>query len=177
MRPQVIMPQPPAVIHLDRYEPYHLRYSAKARCSCGAGLAYPVNNDIHGAWICSAVLLGAADISQLHDRYDFISYSVKSEANSGMGYVTTRPIEQGRVLQKTIAECSCGHAWEKGPYEPKDQNSAGLAGACAECGNTNGAGIGATSGPGIVVPIKCRFMDYLLLPDGTLKVLQVESPG
>lgn len=63
-----------------------LIFAATARCSCGAGLAYPPHGPIYtGEWLCSAILQGnalpAADPdSVVHDSgFPFSVYEIKSE--------------------------------------------------------------------------------------------------
>lgn len=74
-----------------------LIFAATARCSCGAGLAYPKNVGMHGAWTCSDILLGRAKPkgdpeSKMHDGdLPFAFYEVKSENQPSAGGATTRP--------------------------------------------------------------------------------------
>ena len=66
-----------------------LRFSATARCSCGAGLAYPKCSGIDGCWDCSEVLMGTADITLIHSgRMPFSMYNIKAESDHNG---TTRP--------------------------------------------------------------------------------------
>ncbi len=174
MRPQVLMPAQ-QIQKLDKYEPHHLYYSATGRCACKAGLAYPADNDIHGSWICSAVLLGTADPTVQHDRYPFAFYSIKGESQVTQGYQTTRPPEQGTLLLKSFVTCSCGHTWEKGPYLPIEENKEGLAGHCSECGNENGAGNSSRCEPGMVKPIERRVGQFLRTPSG--EILPILAPS
>lgn len=73
-----------------------LRFSATARCECGAGFAYPVNISFYaGAWECSAILMGKADRNVLHSGcMPFASHEVRSESQSILGNITTRPIKE-----------------------------------------------------------------------------------
>ncbi len=77
----------------QRYAPEDLCFSATARCGCGAGLAYPKKSGMHGSWHCSAILLGAADKTQTHDKLPFAFYEIKSENQPSANGATTRPKE------------------------------------------------------------------------------------
>ncbi len=76
-----------------------LTFAATSRCPCGAGLAYdPASPEgMHGAWDCSAILLGTAIPSgqpgavQHTARLPFIFYEVKSENQPSAEGRTTRP--------------------------------------------------------------------------------------
>lgn len=85
------------------YTPEQLRFSARARCRCGAGLAYPLDGNLRGCWECSAVLLGEATPSLDHDGpRPFTFWEVKSEHESGDDSTTTRPggkIDRERTRQ------------------------------------------------------------------------------
>lgn len=73
------------------YDPEQLRFSAAARCRCGAGLAHPMNHDVRGAWECSAILLGDAQPSLDHDGpRPFMFWEVRSESGDDTAN-TTRP--------------------------------------------------------------------------------------
>lgn len=70
-----------------------LRYSAFARCPCGAGLAYPTAFSMHGWWDCAAILTGTADRAAKHtDKLPFAFYEVKSEDQPSANGATTRPV-------------------------------------------------------------------------------------
>ena len=70
-----------------------LRYAATARCSCGAGLAYPKGCPMTHYWDCSAILKGTADPAKTHSaQLPFAFYSIISEdQKSRSGGMTTRP--------------------------------------------------------------------------------------
>jgi hypothetical protein len=69
-----------------------LIYSAYARCTCGAGYAYPKKIGIHGAWHCSAILTGKAEAGSAHDgELPFSFYEIKSEQQPSAKNATTRP--------------------------------------------------------------------------------------
>jgi hypothetical protein len=76
----------------DKFTLEELTFSALARCGCGAGIAYPKNIGIHGAWYCSAILLGEAKPGTTHNSpLPFAMYEIKSENQPSAGGVTTRP--------------------------------------------------------------------------------------
>lgn len=68
-----------------------LRFAAYSRCSCEAGLAYPVCSGPRGAWHCSAILLGTASRDLSHTpELPFTFYEVKSEDQPSANGATTR---------------------------------------------------------------------------------------
>lgn len=75
-----------------------LRFAAYNRCPCGAGLAYPKSWRAEGGgpggyWDCSAILMGAADMSVTHcAQYPFVFYEIKSEDQPSAQGATTRPV-------------------------------------------------------------------------------------
>ena len=81
----------------DKFEPEELLFSATARCSCRAGMAYPKKiNSSTSSWFCSAVLLGEAKHPKdggltSHLEYPFAFYSIKSEDQPSAQGATTRP--------------------------------------------------------------------------------------
>jgi len=76
----------------DKFTTEDLIFAATARCSCGAGFAYPKEIDIHGSWYCSAILLGNAPGGSSHDGpKSFATYEIKSEGQSSADGQTTRP--------------------------------------------------------------------------------------
>ena len=65
-----------------------LFYSARSRCTCGHGLAYPKGCGGNHYWQCSAMLKGIADKEVDHsEQFPFIFYSIKGESEH---YGTTR---------------------------------------------------------------------------------------
>ena len=77
------------------FTPDDLTYAAGARCSCGAGMAYPDAIGPQGAWHCSAILTGAAPHGSQHDRSaPFSLVEIRSEYQHGGG--TTRPAKETR---------------------------------------------------------------------------------
>lgn len=99
----------------SRYTGAELRYAATSRCTCGAGLAYPLDHaDAQelSAWVCSRVLLGEVEMPAgapsapsgffapverpdvagvVHQGFSFVSYEIKSEAQPSVRGATTRP--------------------------------------------------------------------------------------
>lgn len=77
---------------LGDFKSEELIFAALSRCPCGAGLAYPKDIGINGAWNCSAILMGIADTKTLHeDALPFAFYEVKSELQPSANGATTRP--------------------------------------------------------------------------------------
>jgi hypothetical protein len=74
-----------------------LRYSAYARCECGAGMAYPKDCPLNHYWDCSAILKGEAPESgqsgavKHSGQMPFAFYEVKSEYQPNANGATTRP--------------------------------------------------------------------------------------
>lgn len=85
----------------DKFELSELRFSAIARCFCGAGMAYPKNQNmgLKGFWSCSDILLGRAirkgqEGAKEHEgRLHFAFYEIKSEEQPSVNGQTTRPKE------------------------------------------------------------------------------------
>lgn len=72
-----------------------LRFAAFERCNCGAGMAYPVDIGIHGAWHCSAILRGNASRDAKHtSSMPFAFYEIKSEDTPSANGATTREVGQ-----------------------------------------------------------------------------------
>lgn len=75
----------------DKFLKDELRYAAYSRCPCGAGLAYPKNIGIHGAWYCSSILLGEAVPGTTHEApKPFAFWEIKSEDQPSANGATTR---------------------------------------------------------------------------------------
>lgn len=85
---------------MSTYAEEELIYAARARCRCGAGLAYPNDGNVRGSWACSAVLKGAEQAG--HDEpLPFVFYEIKSEFSSIESDATTRPggkIDRERIV-------------------------------------------------------------------------------
>lgn len=79
------------------FEPDELRYAAHVRCSCGAGMAYPLEIGPRGAWSCSAILRGTASREVAHtEPRPFALYEIKSEGQpSASGATTREPASKG----------------------------------------------------------------------------------
>jgi hypothetical protein len=118
------------------YKPTELIFAAMATCSCGAGLAHPLNSDDAmriRAWVCSAALMG-----EPHEGFgvcDFAMYKVREETsiNNREG-LTTRP--EGTVAMTVgRARCSaCAHEWESKPYSACGLSHHWFCGPCPKCG-------------------------------------------
>lgn len=72
-------------------DPLELCYSATARCPCGAGLAYYLNEPKASRWFCSDVLLNIALMDVTHTSYPFIFYEILEESQPSAEGRTTRP--------------------------------------------------------------------------------------
>lgn len=86
-----------AYLLTDKFSPEELRFSATSRCKCGAGLAYPDDIGIWGAWHCSAILMGIAKLGESDLKHTepliFQAYEIKSEDQPSANGQTTRPQE------------------------------------------------------------------------------------
>lgn len=119
----------------DRYTDAEMLYSAGARCDCGAGLAYPLDHaDAQqlGAWVCSRVLRGEAEIppgvsdpgagifkpverldtmGQKHTGLPFAFFEVKSEGQPSAHGASTRPAGS-HIEAEPHGTCrGCGHVY------------------------------------------------------------------
>ena len=115
---------------------YELVYAAMTRCFCGAGMAYPEGVGMHGAWYCSAILLGQADREVEHtSAYPFMFYEIKSESQPSQNGFTTRP--NGTHVE-TIPTYTCKNCRNTGQSESyRVQNREKLKTiACSKCGET-----------------------------------------
>lgn len=81
-----------------------LRFSATARCECGAGLAYDVDlRDPFGSWECADILRGLAvpkgqEGAKVHSPpFPFSFYEIKSEDQPSAMGATTRPADFPKV--------------------------------------------------------------------------------
>jgi hypothetical protein len=112
---------------------YELLFAAGARCVCGAGMAYPDNIGMHGAWYCSAILLGQAAPGTEHSpAYPFAFYKVKSEAQPTQAGATTRPKGTHVETEPTYACHYCGNTGKWPRYRTDEQRPKDL--ACSKCG-------------------------------------------
>jgi len=114
---------------------YELLFAAQFRCICRAGMAYPDGVGMHGAWYCSAILLGQAAPGTEHTpAHPFSFYEVKSENQSSMRGATTRPKGTHVETEPTYACHNCRHVgrWPRyrdGVDERPHKNL-----ACVQCG-------------------------------------------
>lgn len=109
---------------------YEILFAAQFRCVCGAGMAYPDSIGIHGAWYCSAILLGQAASGTEHTpSHPFSFYEVKSE-NSKRG--TTRPKGTHLEIEPTYACHNCGNTGKTARYRLEEDWPRDI--ACSECG-------------------------------------------
>jgi hypothetical protein len=75
----------------DKFIEDDLRYAARDRCPCGAGMAYPKNIGINGGWHCSDILLGRASVEDTHDpELPFAFYDIKSADQPSANGATTK---------------------------------------------------------------------------------------
>lgn len=138
----------------EKYEPTELLFAARARCRCGAGLAYPMNDDEWNRkarmWACSAVLMNTAPESDnisrrgpfttekpeaQHDAYEWWCYEIKSEGQPSADGATTRPPGH-HVEQKPMSTCKkCGAKWESPSVRPALAYKSVL--PCPGCGETS----------------------------------------
>jgi hypothetical protein len=83
--------------HAAAFSADELRFVAFHRCPCGAGMAYPKNGSVRGAWHCSAVLRGtAASTAIAHSPPLLFSvYEIKSENQPSANGATTRDEPKG----------------------------------------------------------------------------------
>lgn len=87
---------------IRKYDEADLRFSAVARCRCGAGLAYPKdgsNPDLDSTmkmasdWFCSKLLTEKVPEGE-HDSFRFDKYEIKSEDQPSAQGRTTRPFRR-----------------------------------------------------------------------------------
>lgn len=141
-----------------------LLYAATERCACGAGLAYPLDNELAfkmRAWTCSAYLKGMAGNGP-HDQLDFRFFKVREETSiNNRGHHTTRP--PGTVCRSVgMATCpQCQHKWESEPYDANGLGHHWFSGPCPNCGYAvGGAGIHRSDdGPSI----EQRYLEVVLV--------------
>lgn len=113
------------------YTASELLFAATSRCKCGAGLAYPPDDDAwckkEAAWCCSAVLMGLIpDVPEQHgkhDAYPWMMYEIKSEDQPSAAGRTTRLPGDGRVEVRAECACKkCGRKWESEWRSPAASN-------------------------------------------------------
>lgn len=114
---------------------YELLFSAGFRCVCGAGMAYPDGIGMHGAWYCSAILLGQAAPETEHTpAHPFSFYSVKSEGQPSIRGATTRPTGTHLETEPTYTCHNCGNAGKLPRYRADLQERPGKEIVCSQCG-------------------------------------------
>lgn len=123
---------------------YELLYAAQFRCVCSAGMAYPDGIGIHGAWYCSAILLGQAAPGTEHTpAHPFSFYEVKSEAQPSRAGATTRPAGTHVEKEPHYACQNCGNVGQWPRYREGVQERPGKEAVCSKCGtsylNDNGS--------------------------------------
>lgn len=114
---------------------YELLFAAQFRCVCGAGMAYPDGIGIHGAWYCSAILLGHALAGTEHTpAHPFAFYEIKGEGQPSQHGATTRPAGTHTETEPSYACHNCGHAgkWPRYRDDQRPQSKSNL--ACSQCG-------------------------------------------
>ena len=155
-----------------------LLYAATVRCRCGAGLAYPMDQELSlhiRAWVCSAVLkgetggvratrkdwfVGNVPVGQ-HDALDWAMWKVREETsiNNHGGHTTRPPGTYARTVGN--AKCpKCEHTWESEPYIACGLGHHWFCGPCPGCGYTIGAGGTYSTRQG--TPIETRYLDVIL---------------
>lgn len=145
-----------------------LLYSAESRCICGAGMAYPLDNDEAmklQAWCCSRVLKGESpEKGNGHERCPWAFYKIREETSiNNRSAATTRP---AGTAAKTVghAKCgACGHEWESEPYQACGASHHWFPGACPKCGNDHG-GNGGGSSTDTRPRIETRYRTVVLVP-------------
>lgn len=114
---------------------YDLLFAAKFRCVCGAGMAYPEGIGTHGAWYCSAILVGQAAPGTEHTpAHPFCFYEVKSEGQDSQRGATTRPSGTHLETEPHYACHNCGDVgkWPRYRTGVEERSSKDL--ACSKCG-------------------------------------------
>lgn len=90
---------------------FELTYAERARCRCGAGMAYPEGIGSHGAWYCSAILVGQADREANHEAaLPFAFYEIRSESQPEAG--TTRPAGTHVETIPNLTCLKCCSQWQ-----------------------------------------------------------------
>lgn len=142
-----------------RYTDHDLLYAATARCTCGAGLAYPLDHDSAmkmQAWTCSAVLKAEVE-SEGHVSLPFVFWKVREETSiNNLGRHTTRP--PGTVA-RTIGRATCpqcAHTWESEPYSACGAAHHWFSGPCPGCGHAVGAAGSYSTADGPAIALRYR---------------------
>lgn len=151
------------------YTADEILYSASALCTCGAGLAYPLDHNEARrvrAWVCSRVLLGEVALVSLemprrlpnapmaperytdtagleHSRYPFAFWNIKSEGQPSAHGQSTRP--PGAHLEwEPLCNCrACGYEFVAARRRPVDDARFGGL-DCPSCGQAYESANGTT---------------------------------
>ena len=98
----------------EPFKPDEIRYAARSRCACGAGMAYPVGCGMRHHWDCADVLLQKVKTNVGHDSFPFAFYEIKEEGQPSANGVTTRPLivkELGDSIENRVT-----------PNQPEEQS-------------------------------------------------------
>lgn len=103
------------------FKPRELRYSERARCRCGAGLAYwPAGFFLRSrpaestAWVCADVLTGKTEDNDGHDYLPFAFYEVRSEDQPSRDG-QTRQVLFGLLGERSASCREAGRSTRFGP--------------------------------------------------------------
>ena len=111
-----------------------LVFAASFRCVRGTGMAYPEGIGMHGAWYCSAILLGQAKPNSEHTpAHPFMFYEVKSECQPSAHGVTTRPSGTHIETIPTYACTNCKNTGQGASYRVERRENL-KAIVCSKCG-------------------------------------------
>jgi len=152
----------------EAFTDMELSYAERARCGCGAGLAYPDGIGMRGAWYCSRLLRGEVEASIEH--LPFMFYEIRSESQPGAS--TTRP-EGTHVEKEPHYACKgCGHVGSFARYRPADERSSmQKEWKCSECG----AGYLADGQSYLGDKLKVRFHTIVVADDDPAAVPEKAS--
>jgi len=162
---------------MNTYTDLDLEYAAAARCSCGAGLAHPLDPAEAmrlAAWVCSAVLKGEVEQLRAHTVYPFAMWKVREESsiNNAQGH-TTRPPGTRCMTQGHAACPKCGERWQSEPYDANGLSHHWFSGSCPGCGYAVGGNGSWSSDQG--ERIDCRYRTVVL--DGIAEAAVESEPG
>jgi hypothetical protein len=125
-----------AELGLGDFTVYELLFAATFRCKCGAGMAYPDGiSAMHGAWYCSAILLGEATLGTEHTpAHPFAYYRVKSEGQPTQPGATTRPNGTHIETEPHYACHNCGNTGKLPRFHESVHKRPHEDMACSKCG-------------------------------------------
>jgi transcription elongation factor Elf1 len=131
----------------NHFTVYELSFSAYAVCKCGAGLAYPDGIGMHGAWYCSAYLLGNdAKPAIKHEIFPFAFYEIKSESQPSAEGWTTRPPGTHVEIEPHYVCLTCKHSGKWPQVRPNKQGRAYQETlSCEKCGERHSNNDGSLS--------------------------------